>query len=74
MQAIHYNYIRSWNEGDFRQNGSQILMLFHWAVKHNFINLVVVVLPDPFRGMGSQKNYKEIQQLGHAHQRSKRKE
>jgi len=30
------------------------------------VNLVVVVLPDPFRGMGAWRNSTETQQSGHA--------
>jgi len=41
------------------------------------LTLVVVVLPDPFRGMGAWRNSTEIQQSGHAtrsDQRSKMEE
>jgi len=44
--------------------------VFAWKkLKFNFIktaNMVVVVLPDPFRGMGAWKNSTETQHSGHA--------
>jgi len=36
------------------------------GIWNKFVLVVVVVLPNPFRGMGAQRNSAETQQLDHA--------
>jgi len=47
-------------------NDSIISILMIPSIGKRILDLVVVVLPDPFRGMGAWRNSTETQQSGHA--------